>query len=112
MWSPKGPSVTSGSAGSIVPSITISASAGTSRSDVTAFASGTGSRRRKPEKRNSSTVGGRGALALYIVAGSAPNAIATGIRSRRAAISRQCAAPTLWRCQCTAHRRPSRTWMR
>ena len=26
----------------------------------------------------------------------------TGIRSPRSAISRQCAAPTLWRCQCIA----------
>ena len=37
-----------------------------------------------------------------MLAGSPPRAIATGIRSPRAAMSRQCAAPTLWRCQCMA----------
>jgi hypothetical protein len=51
---------------------------------------------------NSSTVGGSGALAEYIDAGSAPIAITTGIRLARSAISRQCAAPTLCRCQCIA----------
>ena len=58
--------------------------------------------RRNPANRNSSTVGGSGALAEYIDAGSAPIAMHTGIRSPRSAISRQCAAPTLWRCQCIA----------
>src|SRR3989442_1210351 len=37
-----------------------------------------------------------------MLAGSPPSAIATGIVSLRSAISRQCAAPTLWRCQCIA----------
>src|SRR6266571_3819905 len=37
-----------------------------------------------------------------MLAGSPPSAIATGIVSFRSAISRQCAAPTLWRCQCIA----------
>ena len=45
------------------PSITISASAGTSRSLVTALASRTGSRRRNPANRYSSIVGGSGAEA-------------------------------------------------
>ena len=35
-------------------------------------------------------------------AGSAPSAITTAIVSPRSAISRQCAAPTLCRCQCMA----------
>jgi hypothetical protein len=77
------------------PSSTKSASAGTSRSHVVALANLTGSRRRKPANRNSSTVGGNGADAEYIDAGSAPIAMTTGIRSPRSAISRQCAAPTL-----------------
>src|SRR2546427_3758701 len=34
--------------------------------------------------------------------GASPSAIAAGIVSLRSAISRQCAAPTLWRCQCIA----------
>src|ERR1043165_282336 len=37
-----------------------------------------------------------------MLAGSPPSAIATGIVSPRSAIPRQCAAPTLWRCQCIA----------
>jgi hypothetical protein len=37
-----------------------------------------------------------------MLAGSPPNAMTTGMRSPRAAISRQCAAPTLCRCQCMA----------
>src|SRR2546427_34250 len=37
-----------------------------------------------------------------MLAGSPPRAIATGIVSPRAASSRQCAAPTLCRCQCIA----------
>src|SRR5205823_4215483 len=45
------------------PSSTTSASAGTSRSEVTALASRTGSRRRNPANRNSSIVGGSGAVA-------------------------------------------------
>jgi hypothetical protein len=84
------------------PSMTKSASAGTSRSQVTAFVSVTGCRRRKPANKNSSTVGGSGALAEYIDGGSAPRAMQTGIVSPRSAISRQCAAPTLCRCQCMA----------
>ena len=112
MWSPNGPSTTSSSAGSMYPSMTISASAGTSRSQVTAFASRTGARRRKPAKRNSSTAGGSGAEAAYIEGGSAPRAMATGIRSPRAAISRQCAAPTLCRCQCIASARGPCTMIR
>jgi hypothetical protein len=66
------------------------------------LASITGARRRKPAKMNSSTVGGSGADAEYTDAGSAPTAMTTGIRSPRSAISRQCAAPTLCRCQCMA----------
>ena len=112
MWSPNGPSITSASAGSMYPSITISASAGTSRSLVSALASRTGARRRKPANRNSSTAGGRGAEAAYIEAGSPPSAIATGIRSPRSAIARQCAAPTLCRCQCIASSRRPCTWIR
>ena len=47
-----------------------------------------------------------------MLAGSPPSAMTTGMRSPAAAISRQCAAPTLWRCQCIASvSRPS-TWMR
>src|SRR6266705_1734231 len=38
--------------------------------------------------------------------------MATGIFSPRSAISRQCAAPTLWRCQCIASSRRPITWMR
>src|SRR5882762_8913042 len=37
-----------------------------------------------------------------MLAGSPPRAITTGIRSPRSAIVRQCAAPTLCRCQCIA----------
>ena len=37
-----------------------------------------------------------------MLAGSPPRAMTTGMRSPRAAISRQCAAPTLCRCQCMA----------
>ncbi len=37
-----------------------------------------------------------------MLAGSPPSAMATGIFSPRSAIARQCAAPTLWRCQCIA----------
>src|SRR6266511_4151064 len=37
-----------------------------------------------------------------MLAGSPPCAIAPGIVSPRSAITRQCAAPTLWRCQCIA----------
>src|SRR3989442_2064962 len=84
------------------PSITISASAGTSRSLVTALASHTGSPRRKPANRYSSIVGGRGADAAEMLAGSPPRAIATRIVSFRSAISRPCAAPTFWRCPCIA----------
>src|SRR5258706_5864592 len=36
------------------------------------------------------------------ISGSPPNAIATGMVSPRSAITRQCAAPTLCRCQCMA----------
>ena len=47
-----------------------------------------------------------------MLAGSPPSAMTTGMRSPRSAISRQCAAPTLWRCQCIASvSRPS-TWTR
>src|SRR6266705_71039 len=38
-----------------------------------------------------------------MLAGSPPSAIATGIVSPRSAIVRQCAAPTLLRCQCIAN---------
>src|SRR5881394_954210 len=38
-----------------------------------------------------------------MLAGSPPSAIATGIVSPRSAIARQCAAPTLCRCQCIAN---------
>src|SRR5213592_2809768 len=38
-----------------------------------------------------------------MLAGSPPSAIATGIVSPRSAITRQCAAPTLCRCQCIAN---------
>ena len=69
------------------PSITISASAGTSRSHVTAFVSFTGDLRRNPAKMNSSMLGGSGALAEYMDAGSAPMTMHTGIFSPRAAIS-------------------------
>jgi hypothetical protein len=84
------------------PSITISASAGTSRSQVSAFTSFTGFFRRKPAKMNSSMFGGSGALAEYIDAGSEPITMQTGIFSPFAAISAKCAAPVLWRCQCIA----------
>ena len=47
-----------------------------------------------------------------MLAGSPPSAMTTGIRSPLSAISRQWAAPTLWRCQCIASVfRPS-TWTR
>ena len=47
-----------------------------------------------------------------MLAGSPPRAMTTGMRSPRSAISRQWAAPTLWRCQCMASvSRPS-TWTR
>ena len=39
-------------------------------------------------------------------------AITTGILSPRSAISRQCAAPTLCRCQCIASVRGPSTWTR
>src|SRR6266566_4328 len=38
-----------------------------------------------------------------MLAGSPPRAMATGIFSPRSAITRQCAAPTLCRCQCIAN---------
>src|SRR2546425_989976 len=38
-----------------------------------------------------------------MLAGSPPRAMTTGIFSPRSAIVRQCAAPTLWRCQCIAN---------
>ncbi len=94
------------------PSITISDSAGTSRSLVTHLVSRTGDFLRKPANRNSSTLGGRGAEAAYIEAGSAPSTMATGIFSPRAAISCQWAAPTLCRCQCMASSRGPCTWTR
>src|SRR5438093_2370053 len=47
-----------------------------------------------------------------MLAGSPPSAIATGIVSPRSAITRQCAAPTLWRCQCIASSFLPRTWTR
>ena len=47
-----------------------------------------------------------------MLAGSPPSAIATGIVSPRAAISRQCAAPTLCRCQCIASSFFPITWIR
>src|SRR5207247_692030 len=47
-----------------------------------------------------------------MLAGSPPSAIATGMVSPRCAISRQCAAPTLWRCQCIASSRRPITWTR
>ncbi len=56
---------------------------------------------------NSSMFGGSGALAEYMDAGSAPMTMHTGIFSPRPAISRQCAAPVLWRCQCMATERLS-----
>jgi len=68
--------------------------------------------RKNPANRNSSIEGGSGAEAAYIDAGSPPRAIATGILSPRAAISRQCAAPTLCRCQCIASSFAPMTWMR
>lgn len=75
--------------------MTISASAGTSRSQVTAFVSFTGDFRRKPAKMNSSTFGGSGALAEYMDAGSEPMTMHTGIFSPFSAIWRQCSAPVL-----------------
>src|ERR1041385_3488586 len=47
-----------------------------------------------------------------MLAGSPPSAIATGIVSPRSAITRQCAAPTLWRCQCIASVFFPSTWTR
>src|SRR6267143_2341059 len=47
-----------------------------------------------------------------MLAGSPPSAIATGIVSPRSAITRQCAAPTLWRCQCIARVLGPSTWTR
>src|SRR6266550_8073670 len=47
-----------------------------------------------------------------MLAGSPPRAITTGIRSPRSAIVRQCAAPTLCRCQCIASVFLLRTWTR
>ena len=47
-----------------------------------------------------------------MLAGSPPSAMTTGIVSPRSAISRQCAAPTLWRCQCIASVRGPVTWTR
>src|SRR6267143_870309 len=47
-----------------------------------------------------------------MLAGSPPKAIATGIFSPRSAIARQCAAPTLCRCQCIASVFLLRTWTR
>ena len=85
---------------------------------MTALVSATGFARRKPANRNSSIVGGSGALAEYIDGGSAPSAMQTGIFSPRSAISRQCAAPTLCRCQCmgalnTAYDVPeTRSWLK
>ncbi len=57
-------------------------------------------------------VGGSGADAEYMEGGSAPIAMHTGMTSPRSAISRQCAAPTLWRCQCMASEFRSRTCTR
>ncbi len=47
-----------------------------------------------------------------MLAGSPPMAMATGMRSPAAAISRQCAAPTLCRCQCIASVSRPITWIR
>jgi hypothetical protein len=48
-------------------------------------------------ERISSTIGGSGAVAAYVIAGSAPMATATGtLRPHFAA----CARPCLCRCQC------------
>src|SRR6266540_79224 len=47
-----------------------------------------------------------------MLAGSPPRAITTGILSPRSAIVRQCAAPTLCRCQCIASVFLLRTWTR
>jgi len=66
---------------------------------VTALASETGRFRRNPAKRNSSIVGGSGALAEYIDGGSAPRAMHTvhplAPLSHVAPVRR----PHLWRCQ-------------
>src|SRR5438128_23730 len=47
-----------------------------------------------------------------MLAGSPPRAMTTGIRSPFSAISRQWAAPTLWRCQCIASVSRPGTWQR
>src|SRR5882762_4645943 len=47
-----------------------------------------------------------------MLAGSPPKAITTGILSPRSAIVRQCAAPTLCRCQCIASVSLFKTWTR
>src|SRR2546425_1258983 len=47
-----------------------------------------------------------------MLAGSPPSAMATDIVSPRSAITRQCAAPTLWRCQCIARVLGPSTWTR
>src|SRR5438132_14351555 len=47
-----------------------------------------------------------------MLAGSPPRAMATGIFSPRSAIARQCAAPTLCRCQCIASVFLLSTWTR
>ena len=103
VWSPKGPS-TRRSSLSTYPSITKSASAGTSASIESAFAIRTGAPRRKPAKASSSTTGGSGALAAYVSAGSPPIATVTGTRRPHLAA---CARPCLWRCQCIAAVRAS-----
>src|SRR5882762_9082962 len=47
-----------------------------------------------------------------MLAGSPPRAMTTGILSPRSAIVRQCAAPTLCRCQCIASVSLFKTWTR
>ena len=57
----------------------------------------------------SSMPGGSGALAAYVTTGSDPMTTAT---STRPWLSRRCAAPSLWICQCIIAVRRSTFWIR
>jgi len=88
--------------------MTISACDGTSRGCETQSTKATGSPRKYPASKYSSILGGKGAEAHHMEAGSPPNTTAAGIRSTRSSWAiRSCSAPPLWRCQCTRRVRSS-----
>ena len=85
-WPCDSPNGASGSSHSVLmkPSITISASAGTSRSTVFARTTLTGAPTRPPATWNSTTVSGSFCTDVNVMQGGAPSTTAAGSRSPRA----------------------------